>query len=209
MKVQGMARGLSLFEVMIMAVIIATTLLMIASSSATSMTSISQSGEYAAAARVARLQLEKVSALSLQTLWTTYQPPLRTVLDAGNNYFDVPLEYGSSGNNMNLPGIGSGNTTSWNPTGAFIPAGEIIIGNNENLGPGAYGRIFPVDPTGNRVSFTLPMDLDGDGLLTSGDCTTPKFTAIRFPVGIVIRWQSAHSGRYERYELWTVVSNFQ
>ena len=53
------------------------------------------------------------------------------------------------------------------------------------------------------------MDLNGNGHNNDGETwgsTVAQQTAIRFPVGVVIRWPGVKSE--ERYELWTIVSRY-
>ncbi len=99
-------------------------------------------------------------------------------------------------------------------------AGEIVIVTHESNPASGYGYSCGMSPTDNRpdlgkpggISFqAIPIDLDGDGTTTNGDCyivtgTTPVKTAVRLPVGVVVRWQGI-SGP-ERYELWTIVTNY-
>lgn len=98
--------------------------------------------------------------------------------------------------------------TNENFSGGGTSKVPINTANQDQVhGVGSWGGdLLPRDgkPDG-FLSFTLPVDLNGDGLF---DLNTKDLKSdwIRLPVGVIVRWQ----GRYgpERYETWTVLSHY-
>lgn len=181
-------RGISLVEVMSMAVILALVSAAFAYSSLGAINMTRQSKEYSSAARLARQWLEQIENTrfdDIKTVYTGMVLPLVT--------FYSPT--GNSAKNITIPGVGTANAN----------AVEIIVLDDESKTTASLGRdLSPADGIADGVRFvTLPMDFNGDGdVLDSvvGADTT------RYLVGVVIRWEGPHGE--ERYEAWTVISKF-
>ena len=196
-------RGFSLLEVVLLCVLLAVGAAALGQTFLTALAATRESGEYAAVVAAARQKMEELAATRFEDLVKKYGASAPTV----GNTFPVMLDQagteinasGTKAYGLELPGYNN------------LPAGEIVIITDESNPPSLYGRSLP--PDGNRpggVSFSgLPMDLNGDGNVTSGNVwggTPATNLAIRLPVGVVIRWPGARGP--ERYELWTIMSKY-
>ncbi len=192
-------RGITLIEVLVSALVVAIAVTAISSSMMNSMLATRESGEYLAAQLAARQKMEEISACRFENLVDIYRQG-----GSLGNTFDVYLTNSAGGKKIKLQGF---NDSAGNPQ----PAGEIIIITKEDATPANYGRdLMPFDGQPDGCQFAgLPMDLNGNGNVSDGDVWGPlptQHSAIRFPVGVVIRWPGVRGE--ERYELWTIVSRY-
>jgi type II secretory pathway pseudopilin PulG len=193
------ARGITLIEVLVSALVVAIAVTAISSSMMNSMLATRESGEYLAAQLAARQKMEEISSCRFEDLVDIYRPG-----GSIGNTFEVYTSDVSGGNKIKLQGLAD-------QYGVPQPAGEVIIITKENAMAGDYGRdLSPFDGHADGCQIQgLPMDLNGNGLISDGDVWGPlptQHSAIRFPVGVVIRWPGVRGE--ERYELWTIVSRY-
>jgi Tfp pilus assembly protein PilV len=192
-------RGITLLETLLAAFTVAVAVTAISSSMMNSMLSTRQSGESIAVQMAARQKLEEITAMRFEDIYDAY-------CSGGTvgNTFDVYMTSNNGGTKVKLSGLS-------NAAGTPQPAGEVIIVTTENAKPSDYGRdISPYNGKPDGCQFSgLPMDLNGNGSSDDGNVwgSSPgQRTAIRFPVGVVIRWPGVRGE--ERYELWTIVSRY-
>ena len=193
------AKGITLLEVLIAAACVAVVVTAISSSMMNSMLATRQSGEFIAAQLAARQKMEEISTCRFDDIVDIYKQG-----GTLGNTFYVYATTTSGGSKIKVPGLP-------NQSGVSQPAGEVIIITNEGATSGSYGRdLSPFDGVPDGCQFQgLPMDLNGNGNSTDGDVwgpTAAQRTAIRFPVGIVVRWPGVRGE--ERYELWTIISKY-
>jgi len=198
---RGNTRGLTLFEVVLVAAMLAVFVLAVSGAQLQSLSGTRQSEERAAAMRIAREKLEKMCAMRFDDVYTQYGP------NGPYQYFDVVLDYSAASSSVLqgrciLPGLIR--------AGHMYPdaAGEVVIITDGSKSASSFGRdLSPLDglPDGVNVAG-LPLDLTGTGNTTDGNVWNPPnvVTGTCFPVGVVIRWQGVQGE--ERYELWTVLS---
>ncbi len=209
-----------MLEVLLSAMILASCTLAMLYASLTSGRATRETGEYSSAVAAARKKMEELCATPYNQLvmrYGRYNPTVGNTfpvyLNEGPQYVDSTS--GAKMTGQQLPGLyklvnGVAN----------YDAGEIIIITNESAAASTYGYSCGVSSTDNRPDLGqpggcgfkgIPIDLNGDGNTTSGTCydlsvTPPITTAVRLPVGIIVRWNGPLGP--ERYELWTVISNF-
>jgi type II secretory pathway pseudopilin PulG len=196
---RGRTTGITLIEVLAAAACVAIAVTAIASSMMNSMLSTRQSGEYLAAQLAARQKMEEISACRFEDIVDIYRQG-----GSLGNTFDVYMTSINGGSKVKLLGLAD-------QYGVPQPAGEIIIITDEGALPAYYGRdLSPFDGRPDGCTFQgLPMELNGNGEATDGNVwgtTAATRTAIRFPVGVVIRWPGVRGE--ERHELWTIVSRY-
>ena len=192
-------KGITLLEVLVSAACVAIAVTAISSSMMNSMLSTRQSGEYLAAQLAARQKMEEISVTRFQDIVNNYRQG-GTV----GNTFDVYSTKASGGAKVKLLGLPD-------QYGVPQPAGEVIVITDEGKPASSYGRdLSPFDGKPDGCTFQgLPMDLNGNGNASDGNVwgnNANQQTAIRFPVGVVIRWPGVRGE--ERYELWTIVSKY-
>ncbi|HLX63565.1 MAG TPA: hypothetical protein VKX17_20005 [Planctomycetota bacterium] len=192
-------KGITLIEVLVSAVVVAIAVTAISSSMMNSMMATRESGEFLAAQLAARQKLEEISALKFEDIVDVYRSG-----GSLGNVFDVYMTNNAGGAKTKLLGLPD-------QYGVPQPAGEVIIITREDASPGDYGRdLSPFDGKPDGCQFQgLPMDLNGNGTVSDGDTwgsQPSQRTAIRFPIGVVIRWPGVRGE--ERYELWTIVSRY-
>jgi Tfp pilus assembly protein PilV len=208
-------RGLSILEVMLAVFILSVAALALLGASITSAGATRQSAEYAAAVSAARKKMEEVSSTQFASLVKTYG-----VGSTGTTfkvYLNEGTEYRNSANKtargIELQGFRKVVSGVDN-----YDAGEIVIVTSESAAASTYAYACsrsPSDPKPDNgqpggISFGgIPLDLNADGNTTSGNCynlaVTPNVTtAVRLPVGVIVRWDGPHGP--ERYELWTILT---
>jgi len=193
------AKGITLIEVTIAAACVAVVVAAISNSMMNSMMSTRQSGEYITAQLAARQKMEEISACRFDDIVDIYRQG-----GTLGNAFEVYSTTTNGGSKIKMPGLP-------NTYGVSQPAGEVIIISNESASAATYGRdLSPFNGVADGCQFVgLPMDLNGNGSNADGDVWGPTAvtrTAIRFPVGVVIRWPGVRGE--ERYELWTILSKY-
>lgn len=200
MKIKsGAPRGFSLLEVLIAAALVSVAVMAISESIMNSMLATRQASERLAASLAASKKMAEIVNTPFDQIVDKY----RFGGSIGNT-FDVFVTEAGSAQAARLQGLSD-------PYGVPQPAAEIIVITNEDLGPGNYGRdLKPFDGKPDSCEFIgLPMDLNGNGAPGDGDVWGPTAatrTAVRFPIGIVIRWPGVKGD--ERYELWNIVSKY-
>lgn len=193
------SRGIALLEVMIAAMLVAIAVTAIAQATVNSMLATRQVDERLAASLAARKKMEEIANTPFDQIVDRY----RYGGTIGNT-FDVYMTEAGSGSQTLLQGLSD-------PYGIPQKAAEIIIITNEDSTAADYGRdLKPYDGRPDSCEFVgLPMDLNGNGTLGDGNVwgSLPnQRTAVRFPVGIVVRWPGVKGD--ERYELWNVISKY-
>ena len=196
---QGARKGISLLEVLIAGALVAVVVMAISEAIMNSMLATRQSSERLAVSLAASKKMAEIANTPFDQIVDKY----RFGGSIGNT-FDVLMSEAGSAQQTRLQGLSD-------PYGVPQPAAEIIVITNEDLGPGSYGRdLKPFDGKPDSCEFVgLPMDLNGNGVTGDGDvwgATTATRTAVRFPIGIVIRWPGVKGD--ERYELWNIVSKY-
>lgn len=213
--------GVTLFEVILAVFILTVCAMSLLHTSTASGQATRKSAEFNAAVAAARRKMEELcSARSFDDLVSNYGETNPALGNTFKVYFNEGVEYvdaaGVKQRGMQLKGYYK------NVNGqANYDAGEVVIITTEDRAPSTYGykcQMSPTDtyPDGNRtnggINFSyLPIDLNGDGNTTSGNCynlnVTPAVTtAVRLPVGVIVRWQGSNGP--ERYELWTILGKY-
>lgn len=170
--------GVSIVEVLIMAVILGACALGLGQAMMGSMHQTRMADEMRAASFAARAKLESVLSGSIAQIEATYGP------SEDEQSFVVQL---SESPVVILPGVGL----------AGEKAGEVILLNDESLTMADVGR--DLDGVGGADGVSMapwPMDIDAN---PSGSGGTKR----RIVVGVVIRWIT-FAGHEQRYELWSV-----
>ena len=217
----SLRRGMSLLEVLLSMSVLAICSMTMLSASMTSGQATRQSAEYNAAVSAARKKMEDLCNLNnFDTLVRDYGE----VNPARGNTFPVLLNEGVE--YLDSAGVKQkGNTLPGYyklvNSVANYDAGEVVIITWENRLASSYAYACGTSPTNSYpdtgksnggVNFSmLPIDLNGDGVATAGNCynlvsNPPVKTAVRLPVGVIVRWQGANGP--ERYELWTILGNY-
>jgi len=170
--------GISIVEVLIMAVILGACALGLGQAMMGSMHQTRLADEMRAASFAARAKLEAVLAGTIAEIETTYGPA------RPQQAFEVRL---SEEPIVILPGVGV----------AGDKAGEVVLLNDESLGMADVGRDLDGSGGADGVSMApWPMDIDGNPMGSGG-------TKKRIVVGVLIRWIT-FAGHEQRYELWSV-----
>lgn len=168
--------GLSIIEVLIMAVILGICALGLGQAMMGAMNQTRMADEMRAASFAARSKLEMVLSQSIQDIENNYAP------GKGSQTFQVLL---SENPKLILPGLLDDN------------AGEVVLLDQENLLTSQVGRDLDGKNGPDGVTMApCPMDLDGNPAGSGG-------TRKRIVVGIVVRWIT-FAGLEQRYELWSV-----
>jgi Tfp pilus assembly protein PilV len=218
-------RGLSMIEVLLSALILSVCALTMIFAMKTSGDATKQSSEYDAAVAAARRKIEELSTTNFDLLVQRYGKYNPTVGNTFKVYLDEGVQYkdasGAKQTGIELTGLYKlvNGAANWD-------AGEIVIITHESNAPSTYGyscslnasTTFPDGGQPGGISFmtnpttkTIAIDLDADGDTTSGNCydlsVTPNVkTAVRLPIGVVIRWYGPHGP--ERYEQWTILTRY-
>ena len=184
---------------MIAAALVAIAVTAIAESIMNSMLATRQASERLAASLAASKKMAEISNMPFDQIVDKY----RFGGTIGNT-FEVYMTEAGSGRQTRLQGLSD-------QYGVPQPAAEIIVITNEDAIAGNYGRdLKPYDGRPDSCEFVgLPMDLNGNGAPGDGDvwgATAATRTAVRFPVGIVVRWPGIKGD--ERYELWNIISKY-
>ncbi|HLX62867.1 MAG TPA: hypothetical protein VKX17_16445 [Planctomycetota bacterium] len=212
------ARGLSMLEVMLAGMILALCACAMLVASYTSAQATKQSAEYSAAVSAARKKMEELCSTNFDALVQRYGKYNPTAGNTFKVYMDEGTQYVANNakqSGIELPGF----RKVVNGVDNF-DAGEIVIVTHETNLPSTYGyscsisstNLWPDNGNPGGISYTgIPIDLNGDGTTTSGNCydlsVTPAVkTAVRLPVGVVIRWNGTNGP--ERYELWTIITRY-
>lgn len=214
-------RGVTLMEVILAAFILAICAMTLLHASTTSGQATRQSAEYNSAVAAARKKMEELcNTASFDALVGGYGEVNPSIGNTFKVYLNEGIEYldtaGVKQRGQELKGYYK--LVNGSPN---YDAGEVVIITTENRLASTYGykcQLSPTDtyPDGNKsnggINFSLvPIDLNGDGNTTSGNCynlnVNPAVTsAIRLPVGVIVRWQGSNGP--ERYELWTILGKY-
>lgn len=232
-SIRHKASGMSLVEVLIALTIIAVSLLAIFFTLTRSMKMTDQNVEFAAVKEEARIKLEEFVGMKLFN---------RNPGNLSQNYRDNSLSPFGSNNIMLSPDNNGvvvsvlRNTATVNtireegfdvyymgvrddPTNPYRleglggqRPGEVVIIMDETLTAEQYGRDLDNDNVPDGVQFTMPLDLDGDGVYTPGskqisDRDTGRIPMRKIPIGVIIRWINPDR-KPERYETWTVINAY-
>jgi len=190
-SIRTRAAGVSLLEVLIMAVILGVCALALGQAMMGAMHQTRMADEMRAASFSARRALEMVLAKpDINAINTDHGAPAAGIL------WDLNSTTLIRGQVFNVSLSDSPTLTLSGPNDA--PAGEVIVLNDENMVLSNVGR--NLDGVGGPDGVSMapwPMDLNGDGIIPSAG------TNKRIVVGVVIRWLSV-GGTEQRYELWSV-----